>query len=301
MTTPIIKIRDLTYRYGDFTAVKDVTFDVFQGEIFGFLGPNGAGKTTTIRMLLDFIRPAEGDVRVFGLDAREQSQAIRKRLGYLPSELTLWENMTGTQYIRWLSQVHAADLLPHARTLAERLDFDLTRSLKGMSTGMKRKIGLIATLAHQPELLILDEPTIGLDPLMQEEFHQIMTEIRAEGRTVFMSSHSLPEVEEICDRVAIIRQGEIQAVETIKNLTQVTFRWLTLTFDQPVASSAFEHLDGLSHFEQEDTTLKMRLSGDADLNAVIQCIAQHTIVDMNLSNPSLEEIFLSYYGKVEAV
>lgn len=296
--TPIIQTTHLSHHYGEVVAVQDLNLSVYEGEIFGFLGPNGAGKTTTIRMLLDYIRPTSGSATIFGLDVREHGLSIRRDIGYLPSELTLWENLTGTRLIRWMSKIYHKDLMPEALNLAERLQFDLTRSLKGMSTGMKRKIGLIATLAHHPKLLILDEPTIGLDPLMQEVFHEIALEAKAEGRTIFMSSHSLPEVEQVCDRVGIIRDGILQAVETIDNLTRVAFRWLTITYQAPVAANNhFQQTEGVSDITITDNTIRLKVAGGANLDAILRQALQHTIVDMAFENPSLEEIFLSYYGK----
>lgn len=296
MNDAIIQTQGLTHRYGKFTAVKNVNLTVCRGEIFGFLGPNGAGKTTTIRTLLDFIRPTEGSVKIFGLDIRQNSVEIRRRTGYMPSELTLWENWTGVQYIRWLSRVYGKDVMPEAERLAERLQYDLKRSLSGMSTGMRRKMGLIAALVHRPELLILDEPTNGLDPLMQAAFHEILLEAKAEGRTVFLSSHMLPEVEQICDRVGIIRDGELQAVETIDNLTRVAFRWMTLTFDQPIRMNGFQVVRGVSEFETQDNEVRMKVSGDADLDGLIKLAAQYTVKDLKFEQPTLEEVFLAYYG-----
>ncbi len=301
-TAEVIETHDLTHRYGKFTAIQDVSLAVHQGEIFGFLGPNGAGKTTTIRTLLDFIRPSAGRASLFGLDSVRNSLAIRARVGYLPSELTLWDNWTGTAYVRWLAQMHGGDgaVLAEAERLAERLDFDLKRSLKGMSSGMKRKIGLIAALAHKPELLILDEPTNGLDPLMQQVFHVLVKEARAEGRTVFLSSHNLTEVEAICDRVGIIRSGQIEAVETVANLTHVAFRWLTLRVDPPVSPDGFRTIPGITELSQDGDTLRMKLSGDASMDAVVKQAARFSVRDIHIEHPTLEEIFLAYYGKKEA-
>ncbi|MBN1679039.1 MAG: ATP-binding cassette domain-containing protein [Anaerolineae bacterium] len=293
----IIQTQALTHRYGKFTAIEDVNLQVEQGEIFGFLGPNGAGKTTTIRTILDFIRPSEGAITVFGLDSRQDSVAIRRRIGYLPSELTLWENWTGVQYIHWLESVRKSRFLDEALRLADRLDYDLKRSLKGMSTGMRRKMGIIAALAHKPDLLILDEPTTGLDPLMQQAFHELMHEVRAEGRTVFLSSHNLPEVEHICNRVAIIRTGRVEAVETVSDLTHVAFRWLTLTFDQPATADGFIGMQGIRDIVTDGYDLRMRVNGSTDIDAVIKQAAAYTVRDLSIEQPTLEEIFLTYYGK----
>ena len=296
----IIQTNQLTYRYGKLTAIEEVDLRVCRGEIFGFLGPNGAGKTTTIRVLLDFLRPSSGSASIFGLDSRADGKSIRGRLGYLPSELTLWDNWTGVQYIRWLERMHRGSLMDEAQRLAERLDYDLKRSLRGLSTGMKRKMGIIAALSHKPELLVLDEPTTGLDPLMQNVFHELMREAREEGRTVFLSSHNLPEVEAICDRVAIIRDGHIEATETVARLTHVAFRWLTLTMREPISPNGFSAISGVTDVTTNGSVVKMRISGEADLDAVIKQAAQHTVADMSFEQPTLEEIFLTYYGEKEA-
>ncbi len=299
----VIQTVDLAHRYGSFTAIQGVNLEVRRSEIFGFLGPNGAGKTTTIRTLLDFIRPSAGSASIFGLDTVRDSVTIRSRIGYLPSELKLWENWTGVEYIRWLDTVRGTHngALAEATRLAECLDYDFKRSLAGMSTGMRRKMGLIAALAHKPELLILDEPTTGLDPLMQNVFHGLMREVRAEGRTVFLSSHNLPEVEAICDRVGIIREGRLEAVESISNLTRVTFRWLTLTLEGPATVDGFSEIDGVTDLSADGHELRMRISGHSNIDAVIKQAAQVTIKDIAIEHPTLEEIFLAYYGKREEV
>lgn len=297
----VIQTHNLTHHYGKVMAIEDVNLTVYRGEIFGFLGPNGAGKTTTIRTLLDFIRPSAGSATIFGLDTVRDSVAIRRRIGYLPTELTLLDNWTGIQYIRWLEEVRGAKdgYLAEAQRLAERLEFDLSRSLKGLSTGMKRKMGLIVALAHKPELLILDEPTTGLDPLMQQVFHELMHEVRAEGRTVFLSSHNLPEVEAICDRVGIIRDGHLEAVESVANLTRAAFRWITFAFDRALPLEDFRALPGISEVSADGVRLRMRMSGEASMDALIKLAARYTVTDIAIEHPTLEEIFLAYYGKKE--
>lgn len=295
----VLKVSNLTYRYGDLVAVKSLDLAINRGEIFGFLGPNGAGKTTTIRAILDFLRPGEGQVSIFGIDTRQGGiDQVKHRLGYLPSEFDLWKNWRGVDYIRWLESIHKKPLLAEARQLAERLQFDLDRSLQGLSTGMKRKMGLIATLAPQPELLIMDEPTAGLDPLMQHEFNDLMREVRDAGRTVFMSSHILPEVETICDRVAIIRQGELQAVESVEDMTQLAFRNFVLDVgSQDIDIPALASINGVLEATRNGSTLHLRVGGQADLTGLLRAVAQYQIYDLTVRRPSLEEIFLAYYGE----
>lgn len=296
---PVIQTRNLTYRYGDFVAVNDLNLEVRQGEIFGFLGPNGAGKTTTIHTLMNFQFPSDGSAKIFGLDSRQDTIEIRRRVGYLPSELKLWENWRGTQYIEWLESVHKKPLMAEAQRLAGMLDYDLNRSLEGLSTGMKRKMGLIASMAHQPELYIMDEPTVGLDPLMQQVFNKLMREVQASGRTVFLSSHNLQEVESICDRVGIIREGRLEAVEAVDKLTHVAFRWLTLKFDQHLDPAQFETIPGVNEVVVEDHTLRIQLTGATDLNALLKQALHIGISDLDVEHPTLEEIFLTYYGDKE--
>jgi ABC-2 type transport system ATP-binding protein len=296
---PIIQTNTLSRYYGDVAAVVDLNLTVYRGEVFGFLGPNGAGKTTTIRTLLDFIRPTSGSATILGLDSVRDGPALRARIGYLPSELTLLNNWTGVQYIQWLGEAYTADSLPEALRLAALLEFDLERSLKGMSSGMKRKMGIIAAMAHKPDLLILDEPSGGLDPLMQQVFQDLIHEVRTEGRTVFLSSHNLSEVARICDRVGIIRGGHLQAVETIANLTRVAFRWVTFSFDGPVPRDEFVALSGVTNVNVDGADLQMKVSGDADMRAIIRQAANTGVVNIDIVHPTLEEIFLTYYGETD--
>ena len=232
----VIEIRGLTKTYGAgkkaTLALSQLDLTVNRGEIFGYLGPNGAGKTTTIRLLLDLIRPSAGSAKIFGLDIRADSVEIHRRIGFLPGELNLWEGRTGEQIINYVASVRGdtRGIVKHADELAERLDLDTSKRVRDLSSGNKRKLGLVIAMMHSPELLILDEPTGGLDPLVQQTFHEMMDEYRAKGKTVFLSSHVLSEVQAICDRVGILRDGELKAVESVEKITNVEFNWVDVVF-----------------------------------------------------------------------
>ncbi len=293
----VIHIEGLTKRYGKVVALDHLNLDVYRGEIFGYLGPNGAGKTTTIRTLLDLIRPTAGHATIFGLDAQKDSVMVHAQLGNLPGELSMWGHMTGWEVVRYLGGLRGGVDEKYVEELAERLDFDLTNKVKRLSSGNKRKLGIIQSMMHRPPLLILDEPTNGLDPLVQQTFHKLMREVRDEGRTVFLSSHNLPEVEAICDRVGILREGRLQAVESIANLKQVRFRWmgLRLANGERADAEAFKALPGVSDVTTENGSIRFRVTGEVD--PVIKMAAQYHVVDLAYEEPSLEEIFLTYYGE----
>jgi ABC-2 type transport system ATP-binding protein len=293
--TPVIHIDGLSKDYDGVHALDDLRFDVQAGEVFGYLGPNGAGKTTTIRLLLDLIRPTRGNASIFGLDTRRDSVEVRRRLGNLPGDLALWEQMTGWELVDYLGGLRGGVDKRFVRGLVERLEIDMSRKVKACSSGMRRKLGLIQALMHKPDLLILDEPTSGLDPLMQQTFYALIREIKAEGRTVFMSSHNLPEVEHVCDRVGILRGGQLTAVERIDNLKKVHFRWMTLRVDDDAKPGEFANLPGVMDVTAINGTLRFRVSGDLD--PVIKVAARHHVVDMAYEEPSLEDIFLDYYGE----
>lgn len=295
MTTAIIQTENLSKAYSrSRLALENLNLEVRQGEIFGYLGPNGAGKTTTIKLLLDLIRPSSGHVRIFGKDVSTDSVEIRRRIGFLPAELALWDNQTAMSIVRYFSSVRGGVDMAYVRQLAERLEFDLNKKMRAYSTGNKRKIGLILALMHKPELLILDEPSSGLDPLMQQTFNQMMLEARDEGRTVFLSSHVLSEVQAICDRVGILRQGKLEAVERVDKLTHVDFRWITVRFREPFAASNLVNVPGATEVKLNGNTLKLRLTGDFD--PLLRAIDGQYVEDLRVQEPTLEEIFLNYYG-----
>ena len=294
MAETAIVTEGLTKYYDGRRGVVDVALEVRAGEVFGFLGPNGAGKTTTIRLLLDLIRPTAGRARVLGLDVREGSLEIRRRVGYLPGELALWERMTGAELLAFLGELRGGVDRRYVAELAERLDCDLSARIDSLSHGSKQKVALIQAFMHRPELLILDEPTTGLDPLMQEEFQRMVAEVRAEGRTVFLSSHILREVERTCDRVGIIREGRLVAVEDVGDLRARELRVLDLRFAEPVPASAFQGLPGVQEVEAQGDGVRLTVAGPLD--AVVKAAARYEVVDLTSHEPSLEEIFLRFYG-----
>lgn len=299
---PVLKTHDLTKRYDGkqgTLALDKLNLEVQPGEIFGYLGPNGAGKTTTIRILMDFIRPTSGDASLLGLNTREQSVEIHKRVGFLPGELNLWQNEKSINIIRYMGRVRGNLDMKYVQELAERLQFDVNKRVRDYSTGNKRKLGLILALMHKPELLILDEPTSGLDPLMQQIFIDLMREWRAAGRTVFLSSHMLSEVQSICDRVAILRQGKLQAVESVQRLTHVDFKRVTLEFRDQAQVNGLSSIPGVSDVEVNGNTIKLRLTGD--FNPLLDAVHNQYVVNMTITEPTLEEIFLAFYGSKELV
>jgi len=290
----VIRAESLTKYYGKQRGIIDLDLEVQEGEVFGFLGPNGAGKTTTIRTLLDFIRPTGGSATVLGLDSRRFSRELRRRIGYLPGELSLYENMTGADLLHHFSYLRGGVDWTYAQQLATRLDCNLSRPIKTLSQGNKRKVGLIQAFMHKPELFILDEPTIGLDPLVQLEFYRLVAEAKAEGSTVFLSSHNLPEVERVCDRVGIIRQGRLVAVENVATLKSRALRRLEIHFGAPVPRDRFTNVAGVRDLVVEDSVLHCTVVGTMD--SLIKTAAQFEVVNIVSHEPSLEEIFLAYYS-----
>jgi ABC-2 type transport system ATP-binding protein len=291
--TAIIETEKLTKSYGSHRGIIDVDLVVNEGEAFGFLGPNGAGKTTTIRTLLDHIRPTSGQARIFGIVTTENPVAIHRRIGYLPGEFTLYDKLTGGQTIEYFANLRGGVDQGYQRDLIARLDVDPSRKFKEYSKGNKQKIGLIIALQHRPDLLMLDEPTSGLDPLVQQTFYAVIREAKAEGRTVFLSSHILSEVEKTCDRVAIIRDGRLVRVDRTEALRDLAHHQVELIFTDSVPIQEFSSLDGVSDVVVEDHTLRMRVAGS--ITPVVRAAARHELVDFVSREPSLEETFLAQY------
>jgi ABC-2 type transport system ATP-binding protein len=290
----VISTRGLTKHYGSIAALTDLDLDVLRGEIFGFLGPNGAGKSTTIRTLLGFLHATRGSATVLGRDVATDSVEIRRVTGYLPGGVALYDSLTGYQVLDYLVRLQGRE--PYRRAeLVERLQMsetDLRRRVRDYSRGMRQKIGVIQALQHDPELAILDEPTEGLDPLMQQAFYAIMADLRAEGRTVFFSSHVLPEVERVCNRVGIIRQGRLMAVHEVRELLarrrrKVSIRWRGMA---PGATS----LPGLTDVVVDGDRLFATLDGD--VSEFVRAVASPSLEDLTIEPASLEEAFLEYYA-----
>jgi ABC-2 type transport system ATP-binding protein len=292
--TAIIKTEKLTKTYGVHRGIVSIDLEVGEGEAFGFLGPNGAGKTTTIRTLLDHIRPTSGRALVFGIETTVDPVAIHRRVGYLPGEFTLYDKLTGGQTIEYLANLRGGVDTSYQADLVDRLDVDPSRKFREYSKGNKQKIGLIVALQHRPDLLVLDEPTSGLDPLVQQTFYEVIREAKAEGRTIFLSSHILSEVEKTCDRVAIIRDGRLAKVDRVEALRDLAHHQVELRFTGEVPVGAFAALPGVSDVTTEDHVLRLRVAGS--IAPVVREAAQYELLDFVSREPSLEETFLAQYG-----
>lgn len=294
MTPPAIETSGLTKHYGDQIGIEDLALTVDQGEVFGFLGPNGAGKTTTIRLLLDLIRPTRGEARILGLDCQEASISVRQAVGYLPGELSLWPEATPRATLDHLAKVRG-EPVPRAEIdrLAERLGVAMDTPVGELSSGNKQKVGIVQALMNRPELAILDEPTRGLDPLVQNEVLDLVAEARAEGRTVFLSSHVLHEVERVCDRVAIVRDGRLVAVEDVDDLIHRSSRRIDVVFARPPPDDVLDGIANVRDVDREGARLQFVLEGPID--PLVKRLASYELVDLRSQDPSLEEVFLDYY------
>ena len=266
-----IATRDLTKRYGSRRGITELTLEVRRGEVFGFLGPNGAGKTTTIRTLLDLLRPTSGTARLLGMDARRDRAEIHRRVGYLPGEFACYPNLTGREYLTYLTSLRGGVEKRYVAELAESLDADLDRRIASLSHGNKQKLGLIQAFMHRPELLILDEPTQGLDPLIQRQFHGMIADARAAEQTVFLSSHDLPEVAHVCDRVGLVREGALIEVAGVGDLKMRSARRVEVRFARPVRRAAFERVPGVGELRIEGDLV--RCKGSGSIGPLIKALA----------------------------
>lgn len=291
----IIEVDNLTKSYGSKRGIIDVSFQVEEGEVFGFLGPNGAGKTTTIRTLMALLKADAGTARIAGLDIWQESVAIKKIVGYLPGEPALDPNLTGGQILEYFANLRGGVDQTYLKELIGRFELDPSRRFRHYSSGNKRKVVLIQAFMARPRLLILDEPTNGLDPINQHEFTRLVEEARAGGQTVFLSSHILSEIEQTCNRVGIIREGRLVQVGSVAELRGIKHYEITVTFAENVPAAAFTALPGVEQVETLDSgrTLRVAVAGSPD--AVIKAAAQHPIVNLISNEPSLEEIFMRFY------
>ena len=295
MAEAVIRLHDLTKSYGTKRGIERVTLDVERGEVFGFLGPNGAGKTTTIRTMLDLLHPTSGRAEVFGLDSREGTDEIHARTGYLPGELGLAERMTVRQQLQFFANLRGGVPWERVESLATRFDLDMTRIVRNLSRGNKQKVGVIQAFMHEPELLVLDEPTGGLDPLMQQEFNDLVRETVARGATIFLSSHILPEVETLCERVAIIREGSVVAVEDVATVKRRAVRKVRATFSTTPNASILDGVPHASDAKIEGMDLVFNVQGEA--GDAVRALAVPGLVDLTVHDPTLEDVFLGYYGR----
>jgi ABC-2 type transport system ATP-binding protein len=290
---PAIATSGLSKDFGSGRGLFGLDLEVREGEVFGFLGPNGAGKSTTMRLLLDLIRPTSGTAKMLGLDTINDSLEIRRRVGFLPGDFALYPKLTGRAMLDYLAELRAG-VDPRVRdSLVERFGADIDRPIRHLSTGNRQKIGLVQAFMHEPELLILDEPIAGLDPLVQQSFHALLGEVSGEGRTVFLSSHTLSEVERVTHRLAILRQGRLVVVDSLENLRKVAVQRLEIEFGEPIDVTEFRALPGVTEVHAEGTTVTVGFEGSAD--AVVKAAAKHEVRAIHPREEDLEDIFLQYY------
>ena len=295
---PAIATSGLSKDYGSGRGLFELDLEVRQGEVFGFLGPNGAGKSTAMRLLLDLIKPTAGSARVLGWDVGKHSIEVRQRVGFLPGDLAMYPKLPGRVVLDYLAHLRGA-VDPRVRdSLVERFDADIDRPIRQLSTGNRQKLGLIQAFMHEPELLILDEPIAGLDPLVQQSFHSLLGEVSGQGRTVFLSSHTLSEVERVTHRLAILRQGRLVIVDSLENLRKVAIQRLEIEFGAPVDSDEFRSLPGVTEVKTDGLTVTVAFEGSAD--AVVKTAAGHEALAIRSREDDLEDIFLRYYQADQA-
>ncbi|MGC4791284.1 ABC transporter ATP-binding protein [Micromonospora sp. DT178] len=299
MTEPAIETEALVKTYGRNRGLTGLDLRVERGEVYGFLGPNGAGKSTTIRLLLDLIRPTSGRISVLGADPRHHGVTLRRRIGYLAGDFVVDGRQTARELLTYLGNLRGGVPRTRIDELAARLDLDLGRRIRGLSKGNRQKVGVVQAFMHDPELLILDEPTSGLDPFLQQEFLAMVREARADGRTVFMSSHVMSEVQQTADRVGIVREGHLVTVARVEELREQAVRHVEISFADPVTEAEFAALPGVSEVSVTGTVLRCRLDGRAD--ALVKAAAGHIVVGLLSAEPDLEELFFGYYSREGAV
>lgn len=290
----VIEINNLTKTYGKSRGISNVSFNVEEGEIFGFIGPNGAGKSTTIRTLLSLIYPTSGSATIFGMDCVKHAPKILKNVGYLPSEVFYYDNMKVIDLLKYSASFYKKDCNARIQELASILDLDLNKKIDDLSYGNKKKVGIVQGLLHEPKLIILDEPTSGLDPLMQQKFFDLLKEENKKGATILFSSHILSEVQKVCHRVAIIKEGEIVKVEKISTLTEDTYKKVSIDLAETLEIDYF-NIPGVTKLLINDNTVSFLYKGN--LNKMIKKISDINVRNITIEEPDLEEIFMHYYEK----
>ena len=290
----VIELKNLTKTYGKSRGITNISFNVEEGEIFGFIGPNGAGKSTTIRTMLSLIYPTSGSAMIFGKDSVKFAPEIKKEIGYLPSEVFYYDNMKVKDLLKYSASFYKKDCSKRIKQLAEMLDLDLNKKIDDLSFGNKKKVGIVQGLLHEPKLIILDEPTSGLDPLMQQKFFDLLKEENKKGTTILFSSHILTEVQKMCDRVAIIKEGELVKVEKISTLKENNHKRFKLELKAPLRQGDLK-IDGVQNLEITDHHISFLYSGN--INNILQKLAQLELTNLWIEEPDLEEIFLHYYEK----
>ena len=292
--TLAIRTESLTKHYGEVKALIDLSLEVRMGEVFGFLGPNGSGKTTMIRTVLDLIRPTEGRAEILGMDTHEEAVEIRNHIGYVPGDLAMYPNLTGRDTLTYFANLRGGVDWSYVDELAERLSVDLDVKVGDYSSGNRQKVGIIQAFMNRPQVLVMDEPSTGLDPLVQREFQEMMREVAAEGRCVFLSSHTLSEVQRVADRVGIIRHGRLVDVESVHDLRSKAIRRVELFFDTDIDASIFEAVAGVREAKANQTSIVWSFDGHMD--QLLKTATDHYhLVDINSREADLEEIFLTYY------
>lgn len=286
-----IEVKNITKDYGNNKGVFDVTFTVTKGEVLGFLGPNGAGKTTTIRQLMGFIKPEKGEVTIASMDCFNEAKKIQQLVGYLPGEITFMDDISGHEFITFIAKMKGIKDMSKAKQLIEYFELNPSGKIKKMSKGMKQKIGIVCAFMQDPDILILDEPTSGLDPLMQNKFVDLILAEKEKGKTILMSSHIFEEIEKTCDRVAIIKEGRIVAIDTIANLNQNKIKVFTVTFENKKDLDSFILLYPTSSIK--DLTVEVKVN---DTNHFIRTVSKYHLKDLDIKKQSLEELFLHFYG-----
>jgi ABC-2 type transport system ATP-binding protein len=292
----VIEIKNLTKMYGKSRGIENVSFNVEEGEIFGFIGPNGAGKSTTIRTLLSLIYPTSGSATIFGKDIITAAPEIKKDIGYLPSEVFYYDNMKVMDLLKYSASFYKKDCTGRIKELAEIMELDLTKKIDDLSLGNKKKVGIVQGLLHEPKLIILDEPTSGLDPLMQQKFFDLLEKENKKGATILFSSHILSEVQRLCDRVAIIKDGRIVTVEKISTLKENTYKKFKIESNAAINKELF-NIEGVNQLQQDGHIISFLFRGN--VNSIMKKIAEIEIANLWVEEPDLEEIFMHYYEKEE--